>query len=403
MDLQEPKTQPDKLGSTQPDTGGMPSMGMGQPKSAPKKSMMTWVLIGVLVLVVAGGVVWYMMTQNTKPPVVKHTYKVGLMTIDEAVQGSSTAIKHGVDMAKKAFESDAVAIQVVPKETSCDGDAAKKAMTDFAAEGVVAVVGEFCSDATLAAAPVANEKKIPLISAASTSSKITASGGEYVYRTIPSDALSADFTAKAMYNTYKVRKLAILHTNDSYGNDTAASLTASLKALGGTVVVDKSYTGDQTDVTSQVMAVKNSTADALYIVGVTLNDSVLQKKKELGITIPVFGPEYFSDASLIASSGVAAEGLYVIAPSNGTTEFGEKYQANYKETPPSYAAQAYDAVAAIMKGLQAGATTGDTLKAQLDKLTFDGVTGKITFDKNGDVSGNFQVFTIKDGKPLLLQ
>jgi branched-chain amino acid transport system substrate-binding protein len=295
-----------------------------------------------------------------------------------------------------------VSIEVVSKETSCGGDAAKKAMEDFAAEGVVGVIGEFCSDATLAAAPVANEKKIPLISAASTSPKVT-NAGDYVYRTIASDALSADFAAKTMYNTYKIRKLAILHTNDSYGNDAAASLTSALKALGGSVVVDKSYNEDQTEITSHVMAVKDSDADGLYIVGVTLNDSILQKKKELGITIPTFGPEYFSDSSLIESAGAAAEGLYIFAPSNGNAEFAEKYQANFKETPPSYAAQAYDAVAAVMKGLQAGATTGETLKQQLDKISFEGVTGSISFDKNGDVSGNFQVFTIKEGKPLLLQ
>ncbi len=50
---------------------------------------------------------------------------------------------------------------------------------------------------------------------------------------------------------------------------------------------------------------------------------------------------------------------------------------------------------------QAGASTGETLKAQLDKISFDGVTGHISFDKNGDVSGNFQVSIIKDGKPQL--
>jgi branched-chain amino acid transport system substrate-binding protein len=399
MNQEQPTMQPDKPNAVTPDADS--AMPMSQPTPGAKKPMMLWGVVGVAVLVVGAGLAWYF-TRDTKPPVVKHTYKVGLMTVDEAVQASSTAIKHGVELAQKAFETEGVSIEVVTKETSCDGEAAAKAMTEFATEGVVAVIGEFCSDATLAAATVANDKHIPLISAASTSSKVS-SAGDYVYRTIPADTLSTDFAAQAMYKTYKVHKLAILHTDDSYGNDTAAGLTKAMTALGGSVSVDKRYTGDQTDITSEVTAVKNSDADGLFVVGVTLNDSILQKKKELGLTLPTFGPEYFSDSSLLESAGAAAEGLYVIAPSNGTTEFAEKYQASFKETPPSYAAQAYDAVGAIMKGLDAGATTGQTLKAKLDSISFKGVTGTIAFDKNGDVSGNFQVFIVKDGKPLLLQ
>ncbi len=392
-------TQPDNQKDMTPDGGGM--MPASQPKPEAKKSMMLWVVIGLVVVAMLGGLAWWLM-RDKKEPVVQQTYKVGLMTVDQAVQGSSTAMKHGASLAQKAFQTEGVAIQIVNKETSCDGDAAAKAMAEFAAEGVVAVVGEFCSDATLAAAPVANEKKIPLISAASTSTKIT-DAGQYVYRTIPVDKLSTEYAAKAMYSTYKVHKLAIFHTNDSYGNDTATGLKTALEALGGSVVLDKSYPIDQTDVTAEVTALKNSTAEGLFIVGVTLNDSILQKKKELGVTLPTFGPEYFSDSSLLESAGAAAEGLYVIAPSNGTTQFAEQYQANFKETPPSYAAQTYDAVTAIMKGLESGATNGPTLKAKLDTISFDGVTGHIAFDKNGDVAGNFQLFIIKDGKPLLLQ
>ncbi len=369
--------------------------------SKSQKPMMMWAGIGVAVLVIAAGAWWYMSAHKAKP-VVKQTYKIGLMTVDQAIASSSTAIKHAVSMAQKDNETNAVAVNVVIKDTSCDPDAAAKAMADFAKEGVVAVVGEVCSSATLAAAPVALQNRIPLISPASTSPKLN-SAGAYTYRTIPDDDLSTQFAAKEMYNTYNVHKLAILHENDDYGNGTAAGLTTAMKALGGSIASDQSYAKDATDSTAQLTAIKNSGADGLFIVGSDLNNQILLKRQELGMTLPTFGPEYFRSVDLLEAAGTSAEGLYIFAPSNGTTDFAEKYQAQFKEAPPSYAAQAYDAVTAIMKGLQAGATDGASLKTQLDQITFDGVTGKIMFDKNGGVTGNYQVFVVKDGKPALVK
>jgi len=387
-----------------PDSGTEPP---SMPQSAPmqpKKNMMLWTIVGVVVLllIAAGAVLWYMHAHKAKPVAEVKTYKVGVMTYSHVEQSLSTGTEHGVALAQKAFETSNVKVQIVTKDTSCTAADATKAMQEFAAEGVVAVIGEFCSDATLAAAPVANSMHVPLISPASTSSKIT-TAGDYVYRTIPSDTLSTQFMANQMYTKYKVRKLAILHTTDTYGNDSAASLTTAFKALGGTIAVDKGYATNQTDVTKEVTAVKTSGADGMFIVGVGLNDLVLVKRHELAITVPVYGPEYFNDTSLIASAQGGAEGLVFDAPSSGNRSFTEQYQATYNKAAPTYSAQAYDAMAAILNGLRQGATTGATLKTQLDSLSFDGASGRIKFDANGDVAGNYQLFVVKEGKPALVE
>lgn len=392
----------DKMPESNEPNSNMSSDNMAGMKTGDKKPMMMWAIIVIIVLVLGGIGGWYWASHRTKP-VVKHTYKVGYLAVDQLAPALNTAMKNGIALAKKDFETEAVAVEIVAKETSCDGEAAAKAMKELVAEGVVAVVGELCSDATLAAAPIANEKNIPLVSPASTSPKVT-DAGDYVFRTIPSDAIYTENAAKIMHDKHKVTKLAVIHTSDTYGNGTAEGLAAAMKALGGSVVVDKSFELTATDMTTEVTAVKNSDANGLFIAGTVSDDTVLLKRQALGMTLPTFGPEYFREDDTLKSAGTSAEGMFVIAVSGGTKAFAEEYQGAYQAAPPSYAAQAYDALAAIMKGLQAGATTGPTLKDQLYKVSFNGVSGMIKFDKNGDVAeGNYQEFTIKDGKPLLVQ
>jgi branched-chain amino acid transport system substrate-binding protein len=394
--------QGNKPGMEQP---AMPPSGMpasGGMMTGSKKMPMMWIVIGLVGLVVIGGLAWWYMASNQPKPVVQVTYKVGLMTVDEALAGTSSAMKRGTELAAKTLKTDAVNIQIINKETSCDAKSAAKVMDEFVTLGVVAVVGELCSDATLAAAPIANSKHIPLISPGATSPRVT-NAGDYVYRTIPSDALSGEFIATAMYNKYSIRKLAILHSDNSYGNDARTAVKTVFEKLGGKVVTDQSYAADVTDPTDKVKAVKTSGADGMYIVGVTLNDAILLKRQELGITTPVFGPEYFNDDTIITGTHGATEGLVYNTPSTGTRTFTEKYFAAYKEQPIAYTAQTYDAVGVIAQGLNDGATDGTSLKAALDKMSYNGVTGTIKFDSNGDVSGNYQLFVIKSGKSELVE
>ncbi len=394
-----------------PTANNNPPEGTPQPGAAvdkgqaemmpPGGSKRTGMWIGLVVVAVAviGGA-WWLLKPAPKAAVTQKTYKVGLMTIDGFLQSNSTALKQGVELAQKLLKNDAVNVDIVMKATDCDSKEAAKAMQEFVDAGVVAVVGEFCSDATLGAAPIANAHHIPLISPASTSPKLTTQGGDYVYRTVPSDALEAVAIAEAMYNKYKIRKLAIMHSDDSYGTGVRDVLKASFEKLGGKVVSDEDDTKNQTDVTPELMRAKASNPDGFFLVGVELNEPILLKKKEIGFTVPAFGPEYFKDPQVVSGAEGAVEGLVLASPSDGTKSFSEKFRASYNADPGPYSAQAYDALEAIMDSLKDGATTGATIKAKLDTISFNGASGRIKFDGNGDVGGNYSLFVIKSGKAI---
>ncbi len=393
MDAKNNNLNMQEMDHTQSTEPAMPTMG---PKA--KKPMMMYAAVGVAVLLVAGGIWWYM-SANKPKPVVKHTYKVGFMTVDGAFPDDGNVVKQGAKLAERLLKTDAVDVEFVMKATDCDKEPAKKAMEEFVQEKVVAVVGEFCSSATLAAAPVANAAHIPLISGAATSPTVTKEGGEYVYRTIPSDSLLTKFLADTMYNKYKIRTLAIMHSDEEYGNGARDSLKTDFEALGGKVVADEAYVKDQSNFTTSMQKIKTANADGFYYVGLYgLGQTIFIEKQKAGITALAFGDQSLKDPTFVAGAAGAAEGLVMVTSNDGNKQFKEKYQAAYGALPTPYGAQTYDAVAAIIEALKNGATDGASIKVQLDKLSFDGASGHIKFDANGDVAGNYALYTVKNGQ-----
>jgi branched-chain amino acid transport system substrate-binding protein len=306
-------------------------------------------------------------------------------------------------LAKKDINIPNTTIQIVEKVTNCEAEDAAKAMREFAAEGVVAVVGEYCSGATLGAAPIANDSHIPLVSASSTSADITGAG-DYVFRTIPSDALTGPFTAKAM-RAQNLKRLAIIYeAGDDYTEGLRDTVKENFVKAGGQVVAVESHPARASDVSLQMQRIKAANADVLYIAsGTDTPVSILTKKKELNLNIPVYSSETLQDSTFINDAGAVANGLNVVTVNVGSQAFVEKHKAAYTLDPDVYTAQSYDAFMSIALAIKSGATTGAAIKDALYKVDFTGASGRIKFDSNGDVAGDHVIYQIQDRKLNLVQ
>lgn len=327
----------------------------------------------------------------------RQAVKIGFMgplTGDAASYGES--IKKGVELAKK--DANIKNLEIVYEDTKCEGKDAVSAVTKLVSvDKVAAIIGDVCSGATLAAAPVANDNKVVMISAASTSPKIT-DAGEYLFRVIPSDALQGEFGAQLVYDK-GYRKLAILYSNEEYGVGFQEVLKKSFETRGGKVVKREAFNRNVTDVRTQLVKIKAQNPDALYLISNSPASSVaaLKQLKTLRMKVAVFGSEGLKSADLLTSAKDAAEGLIITSVAVGNAEFTEKHKKEYNADPGPFAAQGYDAFMALSKVIEKGTKTGEEIKEALGGLEFDGVSGKIVFDSNGDVEGNYDVYTVKGG------
>ncbi len=367
-------------------------------KKANKKSMKMWIGVGVGILVVLLGGLIYM--QSAAKPVVKErSVKVGVLNPVSGVWTKvGTSIKQGIEFAYKEHAAEGLTVTFSYKDTGCDGPKAAQAAKELVEEGVIAIIGDLCSGSTLEALPIAAAAKIPVVSATSTNPKLS-KASPYFSRTIPSDAFSSEFTADYLYKN-NIRNLAIIHSKDAYGEGLDQAVTAAFEKLGGKVVTSQMFVNESTNVTTQISAIKVAKPDALYIVtssSVTWI-AIMQKMKDLGITIPVYSSESLKDLSFFKNANDLGEGMYIIAVGEGTPAYIEKHQGAFGTDPDLYNAQAYDASRAVIEALNTGASAGEELKDAIRNVSFDGASGHIQFNVDGDVAPNFTVYKVVDGK-----
>ncbi len=327
---------------------------------------------------------------------------VGIMgpyTGGAAVYGN--AAKDGAMLAFN--EANMSKIKVVVEDTKSETKEAATAMNKMVSvDNVQAVVGDLISAATLAAAPIAEQNQVVVISPASTSTDVS-DAGDYIFRTIPGDDGQGIFAANTMSEA-GYTELALLYTNDQYGNGLAAIITDEFTSIGGEIVAEETYEAGSSDMRTQLTKIKDADPEVVYIVSNTPDSSValLRQVTEIGIEADIYGSEGLKVASIL-ELGDSVEGITITSVSPESEEFRQKYMDEYGEEPPAFAAQAYDAANAIIMAIEQGATNGEEIKDALYEMEFDGASGHIKFDENGDVEGGYVLVEVQDGAFVTLE
>jgi branched-chain amino acid transport system substrate-binding protein len=359
------------------------------------------ILTGVMVLAILGALVLACgcTTQSDEQvaPEGPQTITVGIMgpfTGDAAIYGQGA--KKGADLAFDEAGLDNV--ELVYEDSLCTAkDAANAVSKLIDIDGVDAIVGELCSGATLAAAPAAEQNQVVMISPGSTSPDVT-DAGDYIFRTIPSDAKQGAYAAELMMSM-GYGKLALLYTNDDYGAGLSSVLNEEFVTVGGEVVADETFARGSVDVRTQLAKIKEAGPDAIYIVSNSpdANVAVLQQIAELDIQAQLYGSEGLMGPE-VSGLGAPSDGVIITSVSAGSPEFVDSYVAFYGEEPGPFAAQGYDAAWAIINAIEGGATTGEEIKDALYEMEFEGATGTVKFDENGDVIGGYVPKVVQNGE-----
>jgi branched-chain amino acid transport system substrate-binding protein len=259
----------------------------------------------------------------------------------------------------------------------------------------------------LAIAPLAEQRRIVLISPASTSPKLT-EAGDFIFRVIPSGAVRGKVLADYLYNDRGLRRLAVLYINNEGGAGGGSAFKARFTQLGGTVVFEESYPPGVSDLRAQLTRMKTANAEGV-LVGSYPPDTivVLRQARELDVQLPMFfTTEAVENTDVLRQAGAAAEGaVYILAASAAgpvPAAFAQAHATKYGKPPEQFAAEAYDVVR-LIAAAAAGAGTplgGPGIRDFLYSVRdYAGASGTITFDSNGDVSKPYAIKTIDAGNP----
>ena len=296
---------------------------------------------------------------------------------------------------------------ITEDDQSLAGQPATIAHKLIAQDKVVAVLGEVRSSATLEAAPICQQEKIPLISPAATNPRVT-EVGDYISRVCFTDSFQGMVMAKfALSKGFK--KVAVLtDVKSDYSIGLAEFFKKALVAGGGEVVKDQKYSAGDKDFKPQLTSIKAAKPEAIFIPGYYGEVSLIGNgARLLGIKATLLGGDgWVGDSLLKVAKSNSLDGSFfschfsAIDASPTVQGFVTKYKAKYNgETPDDMAALGYDSAMILADAIKrAGTTEGDKLKDAI-AATKDhkGITGVITLDAHRDASKPAVILTISKG------
>jgi branched-chain amino acid transport system substrate-binding protein len=334
----------------------------------------------------------------------------GSLTGTDATFGTSS--RNGIEMAmdevNKAGGVLGKKIRVIVEDDQTKPEEAQTVVTKLISkDGVVAVLGEVASSRSLAAAPVAQQSGIPMISPSSTNVKVT-QVGDYIFRVCFIDPFQGLVMAKFATNTLKVKNVAILRDiKNDYSVGLADVFIENFKKMGGKIVADQSYSAGDIDFSAQLTSVKASNPQAIFVPGYYTEVGLIARQaKKLGMNATLMGGDGWDSPKLIEIGGEALNGSYfsnhysVDDPSPAIQKFVADYKSRFNEVPDALAALAYDAAHILADSIRkANTTDGAKLRDAIAQTTdYPGVTGKITIDKDRNSVKPAVVLQVKDGK-----
>ena len=313
---------------------------------------------------------------------------------DAAVWGNNT--KEGIELALQELNNQGGVlgknVRVVYEDTEAlpeKGVSAFRKLTQI--DKVSAIIDDSVSSVTLAMAPLAQTHHVVILATGATAPSIS-EAGEYVFRIWNSDAYEGAVAAEHASGELKLQRIAILYINNDYGRGLEEVFKGEFGSLGGKIVASESFDQNATDMRTQLAKIKAANPEGLYLVGYPKEAPIaLRQARETGLKVQVVGTVAMHDKTLIATAGEAAEGLVFPYPRDPSGEHIERFQKSFRERyskePGITADVGYDAIKMISRAIElAGGSTGEHVRTGLNMLKdYPGVSGVMTFDKNGDV------------------
>jgi branched-chain amino acid transport system substrate-binding protein len=286
------------------------------------------------------------------------------------------------------------------------GTAAAQKLVDA---GVVGVVGHLNSGTSIPASRIYSDAGIPQISPSSTAPKYTQQGFKTTFRVVANDGQLGGTLGRYAVKDIKAKSIAIIDDRTAYGQGVADEFMKSAKAAGGKVV-GREYTNDKaTDFNAILTKLKGAKPDLIFYGGMdAVGGPMMRQMKQLGIDARFMGGDGICTTEMAKLAGDAlGDGKVVCAEAGGVTAdkaaVMEAFRKKFKEKTglevQLYAPYVYDAVNVMVAAMQkANSTDPKKYLPELAKIQYDGVTGRISFDKHGDVKdGTLTLYTFKNG------
>ena len=311
------------------------------------------------------------------------------------------AVQRGVSLGM-----DTTMFRVVTYDTKGDPiDALKATRSMIEHDDVLAIIGPVLSMPTTAAAGVANNRGIPLISPTSTEGRISGIGS-YIFQLNLSLQSQAEAIADFAVSSLGLFDIAIIYPKDAYGEGLSKIFKDVATSGGGRVLVTVGYEAGTTDFKKQILAVKASSPQAIFIPAYP--DDIVLIAPQIRYHLfegTILGAGGWHSEKVTRLGEKYVEGAVFAAVETGyaggesSRRFETLYESKFGSKPSRHSALGYDAIQLIQNASRDPQTTSEILMERLSMVTtYWGASGVISLASSDDASGQAKIYTINRGR-----
>ncbi len=323
---------------------------------------------------------------------------VAISLQEEGVRPSRNAAELAAKEINAAGGIGGRPLELILRDDFANSDSAVAAANALYGSDVAAVVGSSYSTMTLAAAPVYNGGRRPLVQLSpSASSPLVSGAGDYTFRLCPSDLAYGAALARFASDRGLVRA-AVIYVNDAYGRGVRETFAAEYSRLGGEIVELDPFLASSPDVSNYLARIAKEKRAQTIVLAANQSEGlrVLTQVRAARLSLPTLSGDGMAGAE--RTNPALAEGIYVASGyiSGNTSAVNQKFVAAYQKMypdagpPDQGAAASYDAVNLLARVVGEVGTGRTAIRNALARIgtasaAYDGVMGRVAFDSLGDV------------------
>ena len=341
--------------------------------------------------------------------------KIGVvMPMSGPIGGYGQSANKGIELAHelqpKLKNGDTVKVILLDNKSD-KIESANSMQKLVSSDDVDAVIGALTSTNTMAITKIAGQNRTPLVAPVATNVLVT-KNRKYANRVCFSDAFQGEVAANFIRNELKKKNVVLItDVKLDYSIGISKVFKKKFKKLGGKVLKQVKITSGNTDFKAAISSIKSLKPELVFFPIYSAEAGLLAKQaKQLGLNVPFVGTDgMVADKVFFEVGGKAVEGFYntdLYSPdapktTKASIDFEKAYKAKYKEDVHPFAALSADSYNIILNAMNQckdpsdGPCVNEKIKATKG---FEGVSGVISIEPNGDAKRSAVINQVKDGK-----
>lgn len=374
-------------------------------------------------------------------------YTIGLaVPLSGPYAAFGESVLRGVILALDPFSEEPGRFQLLLRDTAGDPAEQARVIRELADAGARAVIGPMRSVVAAAAAPIAAEVRIPMLTLAQSDDLPMRS--RYVFRLGLTASEQVHVLTAHAIDCLGARSFALLYPRDEYGTSFKNLFWDEVERRGGSVVGVEGYQPDSVDLQAEIRKLvglhyltdeerelleerdqlrRRPLANAERLADPNMMDLppyvdfdalfIPEAARSVGLILPqlrfydirdvtLLGPRDWNEPKLIEIAGRDAEGVVFVDAFSSSSEdpviqeFVDRFRTRFGREPDVSAAEGYDA-GAVLRALvdKVGHPSSERLRLELlDLRGFVGVSGLTAFDESGVPEKRIQLLTVRRGR-----